>query len=70
MDILCKGGKPWKAVKLFKEIKKKGFKLDVVVYNIVIRAIGLSHGVDFSIRVFREMKELGINTHPSLDHLL
>ncbi|TKY48041.1 Pentatricopeptide repeat-containing protein mitochondrial [Spatholobus suberectus] len=61
MDILCKGGKPWKAVKLFKEIKRKGFKLDVVVYNIVIRAIGLSQGVDFSIRVFREMKESGIN---------
>jgi len=61
MDILCKGGKPWKAVKLFKEVKRKGFQLDVVVYNILIRAIGLSEGVHFSIRVFREMKELGIN---------
>ncbi|KAK7401603.1 hypothetical protein VNO78_13216 [Psophocarpus tetragonolobus] len=61
MDILCKGGKPWKAVKLFKEVKSKGFKLDVVVYNIVIRAIGVSQGVDFAIRVFREMKEMGIS---------
>ncbi|KAK7265048.1 hypothetical protein RJT34_32664 [Clitoria ternatea] len=61
MDILCKGGKPWKAVKLFKEMKRKGIKLDVVVYNIVIRAIGLSQGVDFSIRVYREMKESGLN---------
>lgn len=61
MDILCKGGKPWKAVKLFKEVKRNGFKLDVVVYNIVIRAVGVSEGVDFAIRVFREMKESGIN---------
>ncbi|XP_027343739.1 pentatricopeptide repeat-containing protein At1g80550, mitochondrial isoform X2 [Abrus precatorius] len=61
MDILCKGGKPWKAVKLFKEMKGKGIQLDVVVYNIVIRAVGLSQGVDCSIRVFREMKESGIN---------
>jgi pentatricopeptide repeat protein len=61
MDILSKGGKPWKAVKLFKEMKRKGMKLDVVVYNIVIRAIGVSQGVDFSIRLFREMKDLGLN---------
>ncbi|CAL5199760.1 unnamed protein product [Lathyrus oleraceus] len=61
MDILSKGGKPWKAVKLFKEMKRKGIKLDVVVYNIVIRAIGVSQGVDFSIRLFREMKDLGFN---------
>ncbi|CAJ2650207.1 unnamed protein product [Trifolium pratense] len=61
MDILSKGGKPWKAVKLFKEMKRKGIKSDVVVYNIVIRAIGVSQGVDFSIRLFREMKDLGLN---------
>lgn len=61
MDILCKSGKPWKAVKLFKILKSKGIKLDVVIYNIVIRAIGLSQGVDSSIRVFREMKDLGLN---------
>ncbi|KAK8989941.1 hypothetical protein V6N11_064354 [Hibiscus sabdariffa] len=42
MDIMCKSGKPWKAVKLYKEMKKKGMKLDVVVYNTVIRAIGVS----------------------------
>jgi len=61
MDILSKGGKPWKAVKLFKEMKRKGIQLDVVVYNIVIRAIGVSQGVDFSIRLFREMKDSGLN---------
>ncbi|KAH0993727.1 hypothetical protein GBA52_005210 [Prunus armeniaca] len=59
MDILCKSGKPWKAVKLYKEMKNKGIKLDVVAYNTVIRAIGLSDGVDFSMRLLREMKELG-----------
>ncbi|XP_050235175.1 pentatricopeptide repeat-containing protein At1g80550, mitochondrial [Mercurialis annua] len=59
MDILCKGGKPWKAVKLYKEMKGKGMKLDVVAYNIAIRAIGLSQGVDFAVRVYRDMRELG-----------
>ncbi|KAF2323090.1 hypothetical protein GH714_033395 [Hevea brasiliensis] len=39
MDILCKSGKPWKAVKLYKEMKTKGIKLDVVAYNTVIRAV-------------------------------
>ncbi|XP_057457711.1 pentatricopeptide repeat-containing protein At1g80550, mitochondrial [Lotus japonicus] len=61
MDILSKGGKPWKTVKLFKEVQRKGIKLDVVAYNIFIRAIGQSQGVDFAIRAFREMKESGIN---------
>ncbi|GAV70918.1 PPR domain-containing protein/PPR_2 domain-containing protein [Cephalotus follicularis] len=59
MDILCKSGKPWKAVKLYKEMKGKGMKLDAVAYNTVIRAIGLSEGVDFAIRVYKEMRELG-----------
>lgn len=59
MDILCKSGKPWKAVKLYKEMKSKGMKLDVVAYNTVIGAIGLSEGVDFVLRVYREMRELG-----------
>ncbi|KAL9357213.1 hypothetical protein Peur_050466 [Populus x canadensis] len=59
MDILCKSGKPWKAVKLYKEMKSKGIKLDVVAYNTVINAIGLSEGVDFVLRVYREMRELG-----------
>ncbi|PON35004.1 Tetratricopeptide-like helical domain containing protein [Trema orientale] len=63
MDILCKSGKPWKAVKLYKEMKKKGIKLDVVAYNTVIRAVGLSEGVDFSIRVLREMRELGCESN-------
>uniref|UniRef100_A0A7N2MZP3 Pentatricopeptide repeat-containing protein n=1 Tax=Quercus lobata TaxID=97700 RepID=A0A7N2MZP3_QUELO len=26
MDIMCKSGKPWKAVKLYKEMKKKGIR--------------------------------------------
>ncbi|XP_010532104.1 PREDICTED: pentatricopeptide repeat-containing protein At1g80550, mitochondrial [Tarenaya hassleriana] len=59
MDIVCRSRKPWKAVNLYKEIKRKGIKLDAVVYNTVIRAIGLSQGVDFGIRVFHEMRELG-----------
>ncbi|XP_015871592.3 pentatricopeptide repeat-containing protein At1g80550, mitochondrial [Ziziphus jujuba] len=59
MDILCKSGKPWKAVKLYKEMKKKRIKLDVVAHNTVIRALGLSEGVDFSIRLLREMRDLG-----------
>ncbi|KAJ9707397.1 hypothetical protein PVL29_002422 [Vitis rotundifolia] len=45
MDVQCKGGRPWRSVKLYKEMKKYGIRLDV--------------GVDFSIRVYREMKELG-----------
>ncbi|KAM7255810.1 hypothetical protein ACFE04_011551 [Oxalis oulophora] len=60
MDIMCKGGKPWKAVKLYKEMKSKGMKLDVVAYNTALRAIGLSEGVDFSVRVYREMRESGV----------
>ena len=58
MDIQCKSGKPWRAVKLYKEMKEKGIRLDVVAYNTVIHAIGLSEGVEFSIRVYREMKEV------------
>ncbi|KAH7565065.1 hypothetical protein JRO89_XS09G0123700 [Xanthoceras sorbifolium] len=59
MDIVCKSGKPWKAVKLYKELKKKGIKIDVVAYNTIIRAVGLSEGVDFAMRVYREMREMG-----------
>ncbi|KAL5698453.1 hypothetical protein ACHQM5_029486 [Ranunculus cassubicifolius] len=58
MDIVCKSGKPWKAVKLYKEMKTKGIQLDVVAYNTVIRAIGLSEGVDVSTRLLREMIEM------------
>ncbi|XAR69040.1 hypothetical protein NMG60_11000492 [Bertholletia excelsa] len=60
MDIMCKRGKPWKAVELYKEMKKKGIQLDVVAYNTVLQAMGRSEGVDFSIRLYREMKELGV----------
>lgn len=59
MDIQCKCGKPWKTVKLYKEMKKKGIKLDVVAYNTVIRAIGVSEGVDVAVHLGREMVELG-----------
>ncbi|CAI9113919.1 OLC1v1014624C1 [Oldenlandia corymbosa var. corymbosa] len=59
MDILCKSGKPWKAVMLYKEMKRKRIKLDVVAYNTVIRAIGISDGADVSIKLYREMIELG-----------
>ncbi|XP_076948714.1 pentatricopeptide repeat-containing protein At1g80550, mitochondrial-like [Bidens hawaiensis] len=59
MDVQCKSGKPWKAVKLYKEMKKKGIKLDVVAYNTVIQAIGVSEGVDVAVNLGREMVELG-----------
>ncbi|GAB2269517.1 hypothetical protein Dimus_004434 [Dionaea muscipula] len=59
MDIQCKCGKPWKAVKLYKEMKRKRIRLDVVAYNTAIHAIGLSEGVDFSIRLYKEMMESG-----------
>lgn len=59
MDIQCKSGKPWKAVKLYREMKKKGIKLHVVAYNTVIRAIGVSEGVDVAVHLGREMLELG-----------
>ncbi|KAL8139189.1 hypothetical protein V2J09_005190 [Rumex salicifolius] len=59
MDIQCKCKKPWKAVKLYKEMKRKGIQLDVVAYNTVVNAIGLSESVDFSIRLSKEMNELG-----------
>ncbi|XP_010472907.1 PREDICTED: pentatricopeptide repeat-containing protein At1g80550, mitochondrial-like [Camelina sativa] len=74
MDIMCKSGKPWKAVKLFKEMKSRGIKLDVVAYNTVIRAIGVCQGVEFGIRVFREMRERGcepnVATHNTIIKLL
>ncbi|CDO98197.1 unnamed protein product [Coffea canephora] len=59
MDIQCKSGKPWRAVKLFKEMKTKGVKLDVVAYNTLVRAIGISEGVDVALKLYREMIELG-----------
>ncbi|CAL1369315.1 unnamed protein product [Linum trigynum] len=59
MDIMCKSGKPYKAVKLYKEMKVKGIRLDVVAYNTVILAIGKSEGVDSAKRVYREMTEMG-----------
>ncbi|KAG6479818.1 pentatricopeptide repeat-containing protein At1g80550, mitochondrial-like [Zingiber officinale] len=55
MDICYKSGKPWKTVKVYKELKKKGFPLDVVVYNTVIQAIGVPQGADLGIRMYREM---------------
>uniref|UniRef100_A0A1D1XHX4 Pentatricopeptide repeat-containing protein At1g80550, mitochondrial n=1 Tax=Anthurium amnicola TaxID=1678845 RepID=A0A1D1XHX4_9ARAE len=59
MDILSKSGKPWRAVKLYKEMKRVNISLDVVAYNTVVQAIGLSNGVDDSIRLYREMLDLG-----------
>ncbi|KAJ4952887.1 hypothetical protein NE237_029719 [Protea cynaroides] len=59
MDILCKSGKPWKAIKLYKEMKNRGIQLDVVAYNTVVHAVGLLDGVDSAMRLYREMWELG-----------
>ncbi|CAN0825106.1 Pentatricopeptide repeat-containing protein At1g80550, mitochondrial [Linum grandiflorum] len=40
MDILCKSGKPYKAVKLYKEMKKKGIRLDVLVDKVCWMKLG------------------------------
>ncbi|XP_047063594.1 pentatricopeptide repeat-containing protein At1g80550, mitochondrial-like [Lolium rigidum] len=59
MDALAKSGKPWKAVKVFKEMKHKRIPVDVVAYNTAIHAVGLAEGVDFAIRLYRQMIEAG-----------
>ncbi|CAN1836555.1 Pentatricopeptide repeat-containing protein At1g80550, mitochondrial [Linum perenne] len=59
MDIMCKSGKPYRAVKLFKEMKGKRIQLDVVAYNTAILAMGLSKCVDSATSVYREMREMG-----------
>ncbi|KAM0849219.1 hypothetical protein ACQ4PT_053869 [Festuca glaucescens] len=59
MDALAKSGKPWKAVKVFKEMKQKGIMVDIVAYNTAIHAVGLAEGVDFAIRLYRQMIEAG-----------
>lgn len=74
MDILCKSGKPWRAVKLYKEMKRKRIPLDVVAYNTAVQAIGQANGVDDSIRLYREMLEVGcrpnVVTHNTIIKLL
>lgn len=60
MHILLKSGKPCKTIKVYKVIKKKGFILDTVAYNIVVQAVGMANGADDSIKMFREMTELGV----------
>lgn len=59
MDIQCKSRKPWKAVKLYKEMKKKGIQLDILAYNTIIHAIRISEGIGVAVRLFKEMIELG-----------
>uniref|UniRef100_A0ACD5UV95 Uncharacterized protein n=1 Tax=Avena sativa TaxID=4498 RepID=A0ACD5UV95_AVESA len=59
MDALAKSGKPWKAVKVFKEMKQKRLPVDVVAYNTAIHAVGLAEGVDFAIRLYKQMIESG-----------
>ncbi|SPT20465.1 unnamed protein product [Triticum aestivum] len=59
MDALAKSGKPWKAVKLFKEMKQKRLPVDIVAYNTAIHAVGLAEGVDFAVRMYRQMVEAG-----------
>ncbi|KQJ84917.1 pentatricopeptide repeat-containing protein At1g80550, mitochondrial [Brachypodium distachyon] len=59
MDALAKSGKPWKAVKVFKEMKQKRLPVDIVAYNTAIHAIGLAQGVDFSVRLYRQMVDAG-----------
>ncbi|KAG8066453.1 hypothetical protein GUJ93_ZPchr0004g40533 [Zizania palustris] len=54
MDVLAKSGKPWKAFKVFGEMKQKGLPIDVVAYNTAIHSIGLAQGVDFAIRLYKQ----------------
>lgn len=74
MDIMCKSGKPWKAVKLYKEMKRKGIKLDVIAYNTAIRAVSISEGVNFGLGLFREMSDCGckpdVSTYNTIIKLL
>ncbi|KAJ4758823.1 Pentatricopeptide repeat-containing protein [Rhynchospora pubera] len=60
MSALSKGGKPWKALKLFKEMQRKNIEPDIVAYNTVIHATGHSKGVDSSIQLYQEMVEAGV----------
>lgn len=62
MDIMIKCNKAWKAVKLFKDFKKKGeFELDCVIWNTYMMAAGSVDGPDEAVRVLREMKDSGCN---------
>ncbi|KAG9457938.1 hypothetical protein H6P81_002446 [Aristolochia fimbriata] len=60
MDILTKSGKPWKAIKIYKEMKRKDIKLDIVAYNIVLQSVGVCDGADASIQLYRDMLEAGL----------
>ena len=59
MDALAKSGKPWKAFKIFKEMKQRGIPIDVVAYNTAIHAVGLAQGVDSAVRLYRQMVDAG-----------
>ncbi|KAL6651496.1 hypothetical protein ACP70R_010421 [Stipagrostis hirtigluma subsp. patula] len=59
MDALAKSGKPWKAVKIFKEMKQRRIPIDVVAYNTAIHAVGFAQGVDFGVRLYRQMVDAG-----------
>lgn len=60
MNAISKGGKPWKAMKLFREMQKKKIQPDIVAYNTAIHAIGHCEGVDFAIRLYQDMVEAGL----------
>ncbi|KAJ0464291.1 putative tetratricopeptide-like helical domain superfamily [Helianthus annuus] len=59
IDVQSKSKKLWKGVKLYKETKKKGIKLNVVAYNTIIQAIRVFEGVDVVVNLGREMLKLG-----------
>ncbi|KAJ0074880.1 hypothetical protein Patl1_34666 [Pistacia atlantica] len=76
MDIVCKSGKPWKAVKLFKEVKKKGIEMDVVAwkklgcspdefaYNALIDALIQKGMLDMAKKYDDEMLAKGLSPRP------
>ncbi|WVZ83317.1 hypothetical protein U9M48_030478 [Paspalum notatum var. saurae] len=51
-DAFAKSGKPWKAFKIFKDMKQRAIPIGVVVaYNTAIHAVGLAQGVDSAVRL-------------------
>ncbi|CAA6674668.1 unnamed protein product [Spirodela intermedia] len=72
MDILCKSGKPWRAVKLYKEMKRKGSpstlyremlevgcRPNIVTHNIIIKLLCQSGRIREAFSFLHRMRKLG-----------
>ncbi|KAE9588000.1 putative tetratricopeptide-like helical domain-containing protein [Lupinus albus] len=72
MDIMCKSGKPWKTVKLYKEVKNKvyremkelGLKPTIVTYNTIIRLLCDGYRYKEALALLHKMRENGC--HPNV----